>query len=313
MACLPPATAALAFRHSRLHERPRPRMQRRTSHTLKLADPRSNTVVSGHRYYTPREGRFINRDPIEESGGLNLYGFVGNNPVNGWDLLGMFVQRFDPLGLLRGEIGPPAFRIGKGHSPLGMPDRRALTWRIRTDVRSAPGEWLYQENPKPATGSPAPERTHSITLVVAVDSSVTDVEGAEDRKNLLQDILDQQGMVHVEIKLDPLDGKPPTTPQGSYVFNPKNKEKTAEVTSVMQSVADPIGMPRPGGTPNALTHEIAHIGGYMGDNPRDEPRIHSIDGDHVMYRIGGSSRRIDGQYKAAIDRLAIKKSAPPKG
>jgi hypothetical protein len=31
----------------------------------------------------------LNRDPIEESGGLNLYGFVGNDGVNSWDLWGM--------------------------------------------------------------------------------------------------------------------------------------------------------------------------------------------------------------------------------
>jgi hypothetical protein len=30
------------------------------------------------------------RDPIEEEGGLNLYGFGGNNPINEWDMLGMF-------------------------------------------------------------------------------------------------------------------------------------------------------------------------------------------------------------------------------
>lgn len=34
-------------------------------------------------------GRFINKDPIEESGGLNLYGFCVNNVVNKWDYLGM--------------------------------------------------------------------------------------------------------------------------------------------------------------------------------------------------------------------------------
>ena len=34
-------------------------------------------------------GRFINRDPIGENGGLNPYGFVQNNPVNRIDLLGM--------------------------------------------------------------------------------------------------------------------------------------------------------------------------------------------------------------------------------
>jgi RHS repeat-associated protein len=43
----------------------------------------------GLRYYSPSLGRFLNRDPIEEKGGLNLYGFCGNNGVNRWDYLGM--------------------------------------------------------------------------------------------------------------------------------------------------------------------------------------------------------------------------------
>ena len=30
----------------------------------------------------------MNRDPIAEKGGLNLYGFVGNEPVSKWDILG---------------------------------------------------------------------------------------------------------------------------------------------------------------------------------------------------------------------------------
>ena len=43
----------------------------------------------GRRYYNPSQGRFVGRDPIEEQGGLNLYGFCGNNGVNRWDYLGM--------------------------------------------------------------------------------------------------------------------------------------------------------------------------------------------------------------------------------
>jgi len=31
----------------------------------------------------------MNRDPIEEEGGLNLYGFAGNSSLNGIDLLGL--------------------------------------------------------------------------------------------------------------------------------------------------------------------------------------------------------------------------------
>lgn len=46
-------------------------------------------VYYGLRFYVPETGRFLNRDPIQEAGGINLYGFVGNNPVNGYDLLGM--------------------------------------------------------------------------------------------------------------------------------------------------------------------------------------------------------------------------------
>jgi RHS repeat-associated protein len=40
------------------------------------------------RPYNPLDGRFLNRDPISERRGLNLYGFVGNDPVNRWDVLG---------------------------------------------------------------------------------------------------------------------------------------------------------------------------------------------------------------------------------
>jgi len=39
-------------------------------------------VLMGWRYYDPETGRFLLRDPIGYAGGLNLYGYTGNNPVN---------------------------------------------------------------------------------------------------------------------------------------------------------------------------------------------------------------------------------------
>ncbi|MDQ3847657.1 MAG: RHS repeat-associated core domain-containing protein, partial [Thermoproteota archaeon] len=39
----------------------------------------------GFRFYSPGLGRWINRDPIAETGGLNLYGFVANGPLNKHD------------------------------------------------------------------------------------------------------------------------------------------------------------------------------------------------------------------------------------
>jgi hypothetical protein len=34
----------------------------------------------------------LNRDPIEEKGGFNLYGFVYNSPMYSYDVLGQYVQ-----------------------------------------------------------------------------------------------------------------------------------------------------------------------------------------------------------------------------
>jgi RHS repeat-associated protein len=43
----------------------------------------------GYRFYAPELGRWINRDPIEEVGGMSLYGFVKNNGLNLVDILGL--------------------------------------------------------------------------------------------------------------------------------------------------------------------------------------------------------------------------------
>ena len=43
----------------------------------------------GYRFYVPLLGRWINRDPIGESGGKNTYSFVENSPQNYNDLLGL--------------------------------------------------------------------------------------------------------------------------------------------------------------------------------------------------------------------------------
>jgi len=43
----------------------------------------------GYRYYDSTTGRWPSRDPIEEKGGLNLYGFVNNSAINFFDVLGM--------------------------------------------------------------------------------------------------------------------------------------------------------------------------------------------------------------------------------
>jgi RHS repeat-associated protein len=48
-----------------------------------------------YRWYDPVTGRWPSKDPIEESGGVNLYGFVKNKPSNRIDFLGLVLIKFE--------------------------------------------------------------------------------------------------------------------------------------------------------------------------------------------------------------------------
>jgi len=58
----------------------------------------------GYRYYDPLTGRWPSRDPIEERGGVNLYGFVGNDGENRWDNLGNVVYTPYSSRLSEGDV-----------------------------------------------------------------------------------------------------------------------------------------------------------------------------------------------------------------
>ncbi|HEY5894206.1 MAG TPA: RHS repeat-associated core domain-containing protein [Chthoniobacterales bacterium] len=57
--------------------------------STKFLDVELGLLYYGYRYYSPRIGRWINRDPIEEEGGANLYAFVLNAPTGLIDPLGL--------------------------------------------------------------------------------------------------------------------------------------------------------------------------------------------------------------------------------
>jgi RHS repeat-associated protein len=57
--------------------------------STKAHDTEENLAYYGYRYYSLSVGRWLTRDPIGLAGGINLYGFVENNPIG----------RIDPLGL----------------------------------------------------------------------------------------------------------------------------------------------------------------------------------------------------------------------
>jgi RHS repeat-associated protein len=58
-------------------------------------DPETGLHYNYFRYYNPQTGRYLTPDPIGLEGGINLFAYVENNPVN-W---------IDPLGLKKGTGG----------------------------------------------------------------------------------------------------------------------------------------------------------------------------------------------------------------
>ena len=60
--------------------------------STKYLDVETGFYYYGYRFYHPATRRWLNRDPIGERGGLNLYGFCGNNPVSRFDVDGRKVQ-----------------------------------------------------------------------------------------------------------------------------------------------------------------------------------------------------------------------------
>jgi RHS repeat-associated protein len=57
----------------------------------------------GYRNYSPSCGMWTTRDPLGEAGGINLYGFVGNDPLMFVDPLGEF--KVNPVANIKNLIG----------------------------------------------------------------------------------------------------------------------------------------------------------------------------------------------------------------
>ncbi len=73
-----------------------------------FSHPQTALYLAPLRAYDPRTARWLSRDPIGELGGLNLYGYAGNDPVNLYDPLGLcFLSRLRNagVGLYAGAAG----------------------------------------------------------------------------------------------------------------------------------------------------------------------------------------------------------------
>ena len=79
-----------------------------------------------NRLYSPEMHRWINRDPIQEYGGINLYGFVENNPISKSDPSGNFTWLLPVCGTVAaviaiGYVGYTVWEIFGGPAPEPTP------------------------------------------------------------------------------------------------------------------------------------------------------------------------------------------------
>jgi RHS repeat-associated protein len=87
----------------------------------------SGLVYMRARYHSPGFGRFVSEDPIREDGGLNGYAYVGGDPVD----------YNNPLGLAPGNSGERGWSGGAGGT-----NNPAKHWK---DDPTNP-EWGWQKN-----------------------------------------------------------------------------------------------------------------------------------------------------------------------
>ena len=74
-------------------------------YSTKRSDFASGLVYFGYRFYAPEQRRWLNRDPLHEQGGINLYAYVNGDPLGYIDPTGEYGIAGAVYGAIAGGIG----------------------------------------------------------------------------------------------------------------------------------------------------------------------------------------------------------------
>ena len=125
--------------------------------STKCTDGESGLLYYGYRFYEPGTGRWLSRDPVGETGGKDLYGFVRNSPVSlvDTDGRGLFGAVFSGVGISSGGQNAPAIPLGgafpgpvapQQSTPLqscGKADVTASVQQLLTKIGKDYDKWTY--------------------------------------------------------------------------------------------------------------------------------------------------------------------------
>ena len=144
--------------------------------STKYADDETGLYYYGYRFHSPELGRWVNRDPIEEQGGANVYGFVGNDGVNRIDMFGLW-----------GKI----LRDNKKEWATVCSDNDSDTWEsLAKRIKLAPDEyskWIKET----VSAKPKKGKTYSVPNVVLITlGNLEFVLGVTGKNCLLDQAID---------------------------------------------------------------------------------------------------------------------------